>query len=257
MQRATGKIHVGVRGIALRELHQAGCLKVRFPRTHDSSIEAVLINTSGGITDGDSLAATFSAGVGSILTVTTPAAEKIYRAISGAAPARVTLQASIGADARLDYLPQETLLFDACALDRTLDVDLHPTGRFLGVETLVFGRAHSGETLDSLRLRDSMRLRREGRLIFHDTVRLRGEVRARLAAGRAGAVATILYAGPDAAAHLAPVREALTGAEGGASSWDGMLVARLIAPDGQALRCSVVAVLGALREKPLPVLWAS
>jgi urease accessory protein len=263
LQRAVGAVQVGVRrserGTVLETLHQKGCLKARFPRA--GHMEAVLINTSGGVTDGDQLDIGLDVARGAELTVSTPSAEKIYRALPGAPPARITVTAKIADGATLDYLPQETLLFEQCALDRTLAIDLHPGGRFLGVEALLFGRTLSGESLTTLRLRDTLRIRRGGQLILQDGVRLQGNVQASLsapaAAGGGRAVATIVLAAPDAEAKLEAVRTALGAADGGASAWNGMLLARVVAEDGQALRRVVLAVLAQLREKPLPRLWAS
>jgi urease accessory protein len=240
LQRAIGAVEVGVRkaehGTVLATLRQQGCLKARFPRVQNGAMETVLINTSGGVTDGDQLDIKLHAAEGSELTLSTPSAEKIYRALPNTQAARITTRATIEAGARLDYLPQETLLFEGSALDRTLHIDLHPTGCFLGVEALILGRAFSGEALTTVHLRDTLQIRRGNRLVLRDGVRLHGQVRAKL---------------------LDPVREALASAEAGASAWDGMLLARLVAKDGQELRRLVVAVLARLREKPLPRLWAS
>jgi urease accessory protein len=270
LQRAAGRAHLAVRrgaaGTEIETLHQSGCLKLRFPHTqhqagHDAGVEAVLINISGGVADGDALGIALEAGAGAALTLSTPAAERIYRAMPGAPAARIDMQARIGAGARLDYLPQETLFFDGSALDRSLRIDLHPQGVFLGVEARLFGRLLSGEEVTDIRLRDRLILRRSGRLVLHDAIRMQGDPQPVLAApagaGGGKAVATLLYAAPDAAARLDVVRAALEGADAGASAWDGILMARLVAPDGQALRRAVVPALQCLMEKPLPRLWAS
>jgi urease accessory protein len=234
---------------------------LRFPHTHEAGLEAVLINISGGVADRDALGIELELGAGAALTFSTPAAERIYRAMPGAPAASIDLQARIGAGARLDYLPHETLFFDGCALDRSLRIDLDPQGAFLGVEARLFGRLLSGETISRIHLRDRLILRRGGRLVLHDAIRMKGDPRPVLAAaGGAGgcmAVATLLYAAPDAAGRLDAVRAALAGADAGASAWEGILVARLVAADGQALHRALVPVLLSLMEKPLPRLWAS
>lgn len=262
-QRAVGSVLVGVRlsdrGTALEKLHQAGCLRARFPRPHGGMAEAVVVNTAGGVADGDLLSLRLEAARGSALTVSTPSAERIYRALPGAAPARIDIDVLVSAGARLEYLPQETILFDRCALTRSLRIELDPAGTYLGVEALLFGRPLSGEALRQVSLRDRISLRRGGRLMLHDAVRLEGDMQKRLAstASAAGgaAVATILFAAPDAQAALDKMREALEGADAGASAWDGILVARIVAPDGQSLRRHVVAALGVVRNAPLPRLW--
>jgi urease accessory protein len=265
LQRAVGHAQLAVRrgaaGTEIETLHQSGCLKLRFPHTHGTGLDAVAINISGGVADGDVLDVGLKVGPGAALTFTTPAAERIYRAMAGAPAARIHMQAHVGAGARLDYLPQETLLFDGCALDRSLRIDLDPQGVFLGVEARLFGRLLSGETVTGLRLRDRLMLRRGGRLVLHDAIRLQGDPRPLLAAaagaGGGKAVATLVYAAPDAAGRLDAVRAALEGADAGASAWDGIVMARLVAPDGQALRRALVPALRCLMEKPLPRLWAS
>jgi urease accessory protein len=149
-------------------------------------------------------------------------------------------------------------------VDRGLRVDVAPDAWFLGVETLVFGRAAMGEQVARGRVRDVIRVRRAGRLLLHDAVRLDGPIAAHLArpavARGARAVATLIHVAPDAAASLATLRAALAGAEAmaeaGASAWDGMLLARILAPDGAALRALVVAALQSIRgERRLPRVW--
>jgi len=234
---------------------------MRFPHTHGAGLEAVLINISGGVADGDVLRIALEVGEGGALTYATPAAERIYRARPGAQAACIEMHARIGRGARLDYLPQETLLFEGCALDRSFSIDMDAEATFLGVEAKCFGRAASGEAITSLRLRDRISLRRCGRLVLHDSVRMQGDARTLLAAsagaGGCTAVATILFAAPDAQARLEPLLAALAGMDAGASCRDGVLMARLVAADGQALRRGVVAALKNLLGRPLPRLWAS
>jgi urease accessory protein len=223
----------------------------------------MLLNTSGGIADGDRLDTVLAAGPGSRLTVATQAAERVYRARDGAAAARVQIGINVAAGARLEYLPQETILFNAGAMDRVLRVEMAGDACYLGVETLLFGRAASGEVLRELRLRDTVMLHRDGRLVLYDSVRLDGRLDAVLGgkatAGGAGAVASLLYAAPDAPARLDGVRGALEGhlVRAGASVRDGVLVARIVAADGQVARRAVAAALGVVRDgTPLPRAWS-
>jgi urease accessory protein len=164
--------------------------------------------------------------------------------------------------AAAEWLPQETILFDRCALNRVLTVDLAEESWFLGVESLVFGRAAMGELVQRGEISDTIRVRRGGRLVLHDAIRLSGAVDATLArpavARGANAVATILHIAPNAPARLEEIRESLanTPAECGASAWDGMLVARILAESSAALRTAVIAGLEILRDgRPLPRVW--
>ena len=236
-------------------------MKARLPRPEPGArFGAVTLNTAGGITGGDELTARVSAGPGTRATVAAQAMERIYRALPDAPPARLRTHIAIAADAALDWLPQETILFDRCALDRELVVDLAPGAAFTGVEHLLFGRGAAGEVVRTGRIRDVIRIRRGGEELLHDAVRLQGEVQAvldRPASGNgARAVATVIHAAPAAAALLGPVRDALLPFEAGASCWDDLLVVRVVAPDGVLLRAAVVAVLGVLRGgRPLPRVW--
>lgn len=263
-QRARGTLHVSFkrRGTAtvLDDLRQDGCLKARFPRTDPPAWPgAVTLNSAGGVAGGDVLATRVAAGPGTAATVATQAAERIYRALPGQI-ATVTATLHVGPGAALEWLPQETILFDRCALDRRLDIHVAADGWFLGVESLVFGRTAMGEALSQVCLLDRVVLRRAGRLLLHDAIRIDGPAAALLArpavAAGSRAVATLLHAAPDAGRHLDPLRAALEPFEAGASCWDGLLLARVVAPDGATLRKAVTAGLNILRDgRTLPRVW--
>ncbi len=266
LQRASGELGVTVKqrggSTVLRDLRQSGCLKARLPRPENGAwTTLVTLNSSGGVAQGDRLETRIEAGPGCRLTVASQAAERFYRARDGHPPARLRTALHVAAGAALEWLPQEAILFDACALDRRLDVTLAPDAWFLGVETLVFGRTLMGETVRTARLRDTVRLHRGGHLLWHDAIRLDGPVQAVLdrpasaAGGRA--VATLLLAAPDAPSWLDKLRAALTPWEAGASALDGLLVARLVSRDGACARAAVVAALAAVRgSRPLPRVWS-
>ena len=266
LQRARGTLRVGVRqrdgATVLADLRQEGCLKARLPRPERGAWTSVVtLNSSGGIAQGDRLTTRIEAGDGTHLTVASQAAERYYRTPTAEQrPATIRTSLAIGPNAALEWLPQETILFDGCAVDRRLDIDLAENAWFLGVETLVFGRALMGETVHQAQIRDTIRVHRAGRLVWHDAIRLDGAVQAALdrpalaAGGRA--VATLLHAAPNAAEALDALRTALAPYEAGASAFDGLLVARIVARDGACARAAVVAGLAVLRcSRPLPRVW--
>ena len=262
LQRVTGELRVSVkrRGgeSVLDGLRQAGCLKARFPRAVAPGwFDTTTVNTSGGVVGGDRLETRVSIGEGARATIAAQAAERFYRALPGGAPSRVRTSVHVGANAAAEWLPQETILFDRCGLDRRLMVDVAPGSWFLGVEMLVFGRAAMGERVVTAHLRDLIQVRRGDELLLHDTIRFDGEVDRLLErtaiAGGARAVATLVYVAPDAEARLDAVRAA---ADCGASAWNGMLIARMLASDGASSRRSVMAALAVLRDgRPLPRAW--
>jgi urease accessory protein len=261
LQRAEGEGRIRVDALRgdprLHRLYQEGCAKIRLPRDAEAlGIEAVLINTAGGLTGGDRLTWRAEADAGARLTLTTQACERIYRSNGDAA--RVQVQLTVGPGAELHWAPQETLLFDEGSLERSFEADLAADARLLAVEAVVLGRTAMGEQVRNGRLRDRWRVRREGRLVFADDLRIEGEV-ARLTAAApllAGgcAFASLLLVADDAEQRLAAVRDAL-GATGGASAFDGKLFARLVAGDGRALRRALVPALEALRGAALPRVW--
>ena len=245
----------------LDRFRQEGCLKARLPRPEpDGWTALVTINSAGGVAQGDVLQTTIDAGEGTRLTVASQAAERYYRS-PGGGPAAVRTTLSVAANAALEWLPQETILFDGCALDRQLAVTLAPGACFLGVETLVFGRTSMGETVSRAQLRDTIRISCAGSLLWHDAIRFEGSVQAVLdrpavaAGGRA--VATLVMAGPHPARLLETLRSALAPFEAGASAMEGLLVARIVAPDGACARAAIVAGLAVLRGgRALPRVWS-
>ena len=261
LQRASGKVSVSVKQrdgrSTLDGLRQEGCLKARFPRPDEAAwLDVVTLNTSGGIAGGDELSSSFAIGAGSRAIIASQAAERFYRALPGSEPSRLRNSITIAAGGAAEWLPQETILFDRCMVRRRLQLELAEDARFLGVESLVFGRAAMGEIVDRGSLHDLIEVRRDGRLLLHDAIRLDGEVAAMLGrkaiADSARAVATVVYVAPDTEAML----DALRGLGIGASAWDGMLIARVLGADAAVVRCSVTSVLQVLRSgRSLPRVW--
>jgi urease accessory protein len=257
--RASGRIALSVAaegGITRRSrVHEDGSLRVRFPNAPGDALEAVIVNTGGGMTGGDRFGIDMTVGEGARLIAGTAAAEKIYRSIGPDAEMAVKLDVAVGG--RLAWLPQETILFDGARLKRRIDIDLAESASLVMAEAVVFGRAAMGETVAAGRFTDRWRLRRDGRLIFADAARLDGAIAAKLAepAAAAGgiAIATVLLA-PVGEAELAAVRELEFAGGGGISAWNGIAVARLVARDGLELRRDLIAVLGALNTS-VPQLW--
>lgn len=265
LQRAVGELHVVTKqsglGTVLDKLRQAGCLKVRFPnRTVPGWMDVVMLNTGGGVAGGDRLDLAFGVAAGGRMTIAAQAAERFYRALAADAPSRVRTRLTVEAGAFVEWLPQETILFDRFALDRRLEVDLAADACFLGVETTVFGRTAMGERVRDGWLRDLIRVRYGGALLLHDAIRLDGDIDGALRrpaiGGGACVIATLVYVAPDASDRLDAVRKALASAEAGASVWNGMLVARVLGADNAAVRRTVVAALTTLRkDRPLPRVW--
>ena len=263
-QRSRGALHVSFkrRGDAtvLDGLRQEGCLKARFPNPERGAwAAAVTLNTSGGVAGGDRLRTSIRAGPGTCMTVASQAAERFYRAVPGEV-AEVETRLDVAGSAALEWLPQESILFDRAAARRRLCVTVAGDAWFLGVEAAVFGRTAMGEAVHEAAWHDLIQVRRAGRLVLHDATRLGGPVHALLSRPASGAgaraVATLVLCAPGAEERLAPLRDALAPWEAGASAWDGLLVARMVAENGACLRRAAVAGLAVLRaDRPLPRVW--
>ena len=266
LQRAKGIIRgefVAIGGrTRVARVYETGGLRLRFPNV-SRGCEAVMINTGGGIVGGDEAQYTFEAGPHSDVTITTQAAEKIYRARSGSLNDRARVQVSLSAadSARLEWLPQETILFDGSRLSRTLDIDMSEDASVTLLESTIFGRHAMGEQAISGAVHDRWRVRRAGQLVFAEDFRLDGALSAILerpaCGGGARAVATLLRNAPDAEARLDSVRASLEHArcEWGASAWNGFLLVRLLSRSPESVRAAIVMLLSNLRGRDAPRVW--
>jgi urease accessory protein len=232
-------------------------MKILFPR-RASDVHGIVINTAGGITGGDRFQLDAHAGANTSLTLSTQAAERVYRAHPGQT-GRVRTRLHVDAGARLNWVPQETILFEGSALDRRLSVDLDGDARLLMVEPLVFGRRAMGEDPHDIRFDDRIRISRNGDPIYRDGLHIWGDAAAQMdrpAIGNgARAMACVVFAAPEAEAHLTPVRE-IVGAMGGASLLSrDLLVVRLLATDAFDMRCVLLPLLDRLTDNALPQSW--
>jgi len=259
--RATGRIGitVGADGIRTRRLavHESGSLRVRFPNAPQDMLEAVLINTAGGMTGGDKFSIKISLSDGARMLAGTAAAEKIYRSTGPDATVALTIDAAAGS--RCLWLPQETILFDRARLSRRIDVNLAEDATLVVAEAVVFGRSAMGEAVHEGRLIDRWRVRRGERLLLAESVRLDGAIEGKLkqSAVTAGAVAVATVLAVPGSEDMAALGRTISGqftGEVGISVWNGIAVARLCAPDGAALRHDLTLLLPTFGAS-LPRLW--
>jgi urease accessory protein len=239
-------------------VHERGAWRVRCPGPPAGELEAMIVNTAGGMAGGDRLELDIAVGPGARLLVTSAAAEKVYRTLGS--ETSIAAKLNVAAGGELAWLPQETILFDRARLRRTIEVDLAADARLLLAEAAIFGRSGMGETIAEGFWFDRWRVRRGGALFHAETVRLDGDVAAKLAQSAVAqggvAIATVLLA-PGDEAVVAAVRAASQQCRGevAASAWNGLAVVRLVAADGAALRHDLVAILTTIRGGRLPRLW--
>lgn len=259
LQRSIGRARVGFkrRGAAtvLADLHQAGCGKLRLPRiAAGAPAEAVIINTAGGLTDGDTFEVAASWEEGAAATVTTQAAERIYRSRGG--DAAVTNRLAIAPGAAALWLPQETILFDGGRIRRTLDIDVADSSASLfACESIVFGRGAMGETVMHGSVYDAWRVRVAGRLVFADgfsltdnDAALQSQLDVPAIANGARAIATAVVVAEGAGEWVPALRDALSrcNVDAGVSDTGGAIVVRALAADPSDLRRALQLLLDAI-----------
>jgi urease accessory protein len=236
-----------------QHVYEDGALRVRFPNA--DNLEAVILNTAGGVAGGDRLALDIAIDEDAELTVTTAAAEKFYRSLGE--PAHVDVALRIAQGGTLKWLPQEAILFDGSRLTRNIAIELGENARVVMAEAIVFGRTAMGEVMTNGQLLDRWRVRRDSKLIFADTIRLGGDTARSLeqratARGRC-AVATV-FVSPCTDEQIAAVRAENFSGEVGISAWNGFALLRLLASGGEVLRGDLKLALGALGVT-LPRIW--
>jgi urease accessory protein len=241
-----------------RALHESGSLRVRFPSPEQAGLSAVFVNTAGGVAGGDRFDIEIAAGAGARLTVTTAAAEKVYR--SHGPDARLDIRLCAGAGSHLAWLPQETILFDRARVLRSFEIDLADAASLLLCEIVVFGRTAMNEVMREGSFVDRWRMRRGGKLVYAETVRLSGDIGARLSraavAGGGVAIGTALIVPGDEVLveRIRDVAESF-GGDVGVSAWSGFAMARFCAQDAARLRADMTRVLHHVDPSALPRIW--
>ena len=167
---------------------------------------------------------------------------------------------SVGPGGWLDWLPQETILFDGSALERRTVIDLAAGAGCLALEAVVLGRAAMGETLSRVTFRDRREVRRGGVPLVLEPVALNDAALRTGVAGLAGAraFASLVMVGDGLGDMLGPLRAVLVepGVQAAASAYDGRLVVRMLAGDGWPMRRQIVRALAVMRAgRPLPRVW--
>jgi urease accessory protein len=216
----------------LVDLRRSGSKRLVFPQTFHNNVEAIIVNTAGGITGSDRFRVVAWVGLGAALMLTTQAAERAYRAQIGEVGS-VTTTLAVGRGAVMNWLPQELILFDRCALRRRPNIALETDARL----PIVFGHAAMLEQLHNVTFQDRITISRNERPIYLDGMGLRGDAivhfgRSAIADG-VGAMASLIFVAPEAADQLNAVR----------------------ASDSFDMRRSLVPILDRLTRNTPPASW--
>lgn len=242
----------------LSDLYQRDPCRVLFPEPEPGEPpQAVLLTTSGGVTGGDALTMAIEIGPGATAVATTQAAEKIYRAAPGGGHCSIDVSVRLGEGATLDWLPQETIAFQGARLKRRTVAEIEPGAALLACEMVVLGRAASGERFVSGLLLDTWSVRRAGRLVWTDSLRVEGESPEGAGFGSANALATVIGVWDEPLPHFETARtllESVADARAAVTLVNGVMVARLLG-EATAVRRATIGFLTDFRGRRLPRVW--
>jgi urease accessory protein len=168
-----GYLRLGERTVLTKRVHEGPLVvqKSLYPEG-DMVCQNVIIHPPGGIVGGDTLAVNVDAGPCTHVQLTTPGAAKCYRSGGAFARQRIRLRAVRGAV--LEWLPQETIIFDASKIELELSIELFDDARFLGWDVVCLGRTAAGERFDHGTLRQRLTLTRDGIPVFAERAVLNG-----------------------------------------------------------------------------------
>jgi len=219
-----------------------------FPQEGNAGFhEAVLINTAGGVAGGDRLDTDVTALAGATITLTSQAAERIYRALDQ--PARISTMLTACATAKLAWCPQETIVFDRARVRRETRIAVSAGAELLALEWIVLGRAAHGEAVTGGSVVDSWRVEQNGRLVWADILRITDDVfphlRRRALLADFTAVAALVYVGPDLKRRLECLRDwaASLACHSAATAVGGLIVVRFAAAEAATLRTGLRTIL--------------
>ena len=136
--------------------HEGPLRLIRALPLPDGRCQAVIVHPPGGLVGGDRLRIDLSLESGARVLCTTPGAQKWYRSPGAAATA--TTRIDVGPAARLEWLPQPAIVYDAALVEQAIDFDLSDDARMIGWECLVLGRAAMGERFANGALRQRLSL---------------------------------------------------------------------------------------------------
>jgi urease accessory protein len=253
----------------LAHLHQQSPLRALFPLGTGMDLPvAVTTATCGGFAGGDRMAMSLRVGAQAAAMGTAQAADKVYR--SAGADTEITVNLTVEAGGWLEWLPQESILFNGARLKRRVEIALAHHAAILAGDLLVFGRQARGERIAYGLIHDQWRIAVGGALVWADAFfgeggELAGALQHPATLAGAGASALLVHAGPNAAVRLDLVRDLLVETNApvcsAATCVNGVLLVRWLADDALDIRASYARVWTALRaagrglSPRLPSFW--
>ena len=252
----------GDKTVLARREHR-GPLTVQRPFYPEGGVcHIYLLHPPGGVVAGDHLAIEADVESGGQALITTPAAGKIYRSGGGAAQQSVNL--SVAENACLEWLPQETIIYEGAQLKSTMNIDLAEHAHFVGWEVLALGRPAAGEGFAYGEVALNWLIRRGGLLFYMERLHLDAEAfQARWGLFGHSACGT-MFVYPSTPLHLAAVQE-LIGEEPnrGVTLIEDLLICRGLDRRADLLKGFFENVWGLVREGVIgrkvcaPRIWAT
>jgi urease accessory protein len=233
------------------ERYASAPVRILTPSVQGGIPEAVLANTSGGIAGGDTSHIDILVAQNAQALVTGQAAEKIYRSIDMPASIRTVIKIEDGST--LEYLPQESILFDGAKLNRAVNISLGARSCLLLSEMFVLGRWAMNEDFTRGIFLDRWSIDVAGQPIWREGLRIEGglsSLSSSLGFANARALATIFYAGANAAEVLGLARDVI-GPMGGATIVRGMLVVRMLGNEAGMLKQQLGEIISIIRAAAL------
>ncbi len=243
---ALGYERSGKRTILAQRAHRGPLVvqKALYPEG-EAVCQSVVLHPPAGIAGGDQLALDVSVGTGAWAQLTTPGATKWYR--SAGPPAQQSLVFSVAPKATLEWLPQESIVFDGAVAALTTRVVLHRDALFLGWEIVCLGRRLAGETFRRGCLRQEVVVVRDGRRQWTERAQLAGGtplLHAPVGLNSESVFGTFFAAAPVVSdALLLACREVICeNGESGITRLPGLLLARYRGAEPEAARCYFAAL---------------
>jgi len=270
LQRASGNVRMRFKigpsqpNTVLDKLYQDGCSKVRFPQPeNEQTFEAVLINTAGGLTDGDRISTSLDWQADTQAIVTTQAAERIYK--SRHAKAHLVTELNIAEGAAACWIPQETILFNGGRYRKETSVYLAHNASFFGMESLVFGRSAMGESVNKGSVQEIWKIHVDGKRVFTDAIHINdkqhGDIQKHLnqpaIANGASAIATLVYVNQNCSDRLTELRATIENSSltGGATCLGQLVVIRLLSKSSMELRKTLIRLFNVVHNTTIPRVW--
>ena len=129
-----------------------------------------ILHPPSGIVAGDALTITAKAHGDSSALITTPAAAKFYR--SEGRIAKQQVQLSVADNAALEWLPQETIVYEGAKVSSQLQLNLAAAARFIGWEILVLGRPAANEGFSAGSVTLNWQVRRAEKIYYQERLQL-------------------------------------------------------------------------------------